>query len=137
MTSHRLSVSVLVLAALALGLTGALACGPDPVGLEACRQIEAARCENAHSCGLSLANPVHRGDSPSLDVAACKRYYEDACLHGLVTTEDPGSVKVQDCVNVINDPTTSCDIVRNPEKDPRCSFLRPPAPAPAVDAATE
>lgn len=137
MTSRRVSVRVLVLAALALGLATAVACGTDPVGVDSCRAIESARCENANSCGIDLSKPVHRGDSPSLDVGACKRYYEDACLHGLVATEDPGSVKVQDCVNVINDPATSCDIVRNPEKHPACAFLIPPAPPPAADAATD
>src|SRR4051812_33957863 len=97
MPSRRMSVGVPVLAALlALGLTTALACGTEPVGVEACRRIETARCENAFSCGIDLSKPVHRGDTPSLDVGACKRYYEDACLHGLVTTEDPGAVKVQE-----------------------------------------
>ena len=133
MTSRRVSVRVLVLAALALGLATALACGTDGVGVDACRQIEGARCESANSCGIDLSKPVHRTDSPSGDVGACKRYYEDACLHGLVTTEDPGAVKVQDCVNVLNDPATSCDIVRNPEKHPSCAFLIPPA-APVVPA---
>jgi len=137
MTS-RLTVRVLVAAALALGLVGGVvACGKDPVGVDACRQIETARCENANSCGIDLSMPVHRGDSPALDVGACKRYYQDACLHGFVASEDPGSVKVQECVNVINDPNTSCDIVRAPEKSPACAFLIPVAPAPEVDAATE
>ena len=136
MTSRRLSVRVLVLAALALGLAAALAC-TNPVGIDACRQIERARCENANSCGIDLSKPVHRGDSPALDVGACKRYYDDACLHGLVTTEDPGAAKVDDCVKVLNDPATGCDIIRNPEKHPACAFLVPPAPAPAADAAAE
>jgi hypothetical protein len=140
MTSRRLSVRVLVLGALALGLAGALACGAEPVGVDACRQIEGARCENANSCGIDLSKPVHRGDTPSIDVGACKRYYDDACLHGLVTTEDPGAVKVQECIDVINNPSTSCDVIRNPEKDTKCSFLIPPTPPPAApeaDAATE
>jgi hypothetical protein len=138
MTVRRLSVRVLVLAALAVGVAGALACGTDPVGVEACRQIEGARCENANSCGIDLSKPVHRGNSPSLDVGACKRYYQDACLHGFVTTVEPGPGMVAACVDVINDPTTSCDVVRNPEKHPACAFLIPPAPpAPAADAATD
>jgi len=139
MTSRRVSVRVLVLAALALGLATALAC-TDPVGVDACRQIEAARCESATGCGIDLSKPVHRGDSPSLDVGACKRYYDDACLHGLVTTVDPGAAKVDECVKIINDPTTSCDVVRSPEKHPACAFLVPPEPppaAPAADAAAE
>ena len=139
MTSRRLTVRVLVPVALALGLASAVACGNDPVGVDACRQIETARCENASSCGIDLSTPVHRGDSPSLDVGACKRYYQDACLHGFVTTEDPGAVRVQECVDVINDPNTSCDVIRAPEKHPSCAFLIPPVAAPAdtADAATE
>jgi len=127
---------VLIPVATALGLAGAVACGKDAVGVDACRQIETARCENANSCGIGLSMPVHRGDSPGLDVGACKRYYQDACLHGFVVTEDPGSVKVQECVNVINDPNTSCDVVRAPGKSPSCAFLLPPATTSTADAAT-
>lgn len=120
-----------------LGVAGAMACGTEPVGVESCRKIEGARCENARSCGIDLSTPVHRGDSPSDDVGACKRYYEDACLHGLVTTTDPGSVAVQACVDAING-TTDCEVVKSPEKSPACAFLLPPAApvAPVVDAAT-
>ena len=138
MTSRRLSVRVLVLAAAALGVATALACTGNAVGVEACKQIETARCENANSCGVDLSKPVHRGDTPSSDVGACKRYYEDACLHGLVTNTDPGAVAVKACVDVLNDPTTSCSVIKNPETHPACAFLTPPAaPAPAPDAATE
>ncbi len=134
MISRRPSVRVLLLVVAASLVVGA-ACGTDPVGVEACRQIERARCESAFGCGIDLAKPVHRGSTPSLDVGACKRYYEDACLHGLVAREDPGAVKVQDCVNAINDPTTSCDVVIAPEKHPSCAFLVPaPAPADAAPA---
>ena len=138
MTSRRQSVRVLVLAALALGLPTALAC-TKPIGVDACRAIETARCENANSCGIDMSRPVHRGDSASSDVGACKRYYDVACLHGLVTSEDPGSAKVDECVKVITDPATTCDIIRNPEKHPSCAFLIPPAPpaAPPPDAAAD
>lgn len=117
------------------GLVSALACGTDPVGVGSCRQIEEARCENANSCGIDLTKPVHRGDSPSLDVGACKRFYQDACLHGLAAPNDPGAVAVQACVDAINN-TSDCEIVKAPEKHPACAFLIPPA-APAADAATE
>jgi hypothetical protein len=119
----------------AVALMSALACGTDPVGVDSCRKIEGARCENAFSCGIDLSNPVHRGDTPSQDVGACKRYYEDACLHGLSIAADPGAVVVQACVDAINN-TTDCEIVKSPEKDPRCAFLVPPA-AVAADAAVE
>lgn len=123
-----------------VAIAAAMACGTDPVGVESCRKIEIARCENANACGIDLSKPVHRGDTPSLDVGACKRYYEDACLHGLVIAEDPGAVVVDACVEAINDPANGCEVVKAPETHPKCSFLLPPAappPAPAVDAATE
>lgn len=115
------------------------ACGTDPVGVESCRRIEHARCENAYGCGISLDEPVHRGDTPSLDIAACKRFYDEACLHGMVAPSDPGAIAVDACVTAIHE-TPDCEIVRAPEKHPDCAFLIPPAPAPepapepAVDA---
>lgn len=134
-------VRAVVAAVVALVLTSALACGTDPVGVDACRQIEGARCENAKSCGISLATPVHRRDGNTTalqdqqDVGACKRFYQDACLHGLATTTDPGAVNTQACVNAINN-ATDCAIVKNPEISPACAFLIPPA-APVVDAAAD
>jgi hypothetical protein len=138
MLLRRAYLRAVVAAVATVGMVGAMACETNAVGVESCRKIEGARCENAFSCGIDLSKPVHRGDSPSDDVGACKRYYEDACLHGLATTEDPGAVAVQACVDAIND-ATDCAIVRNPEKSPACAFLIPPAPpvapAPVADAA--
>jgi hypothetical protein len=129
----RLAALVLASGALATGL----ACGTDPVGVESCRKIEHARCENAPGCGIDLSKPVHRGDTPELSVAACIRFYDDACLHGLVAPSDPGSVAVDACIDAINN--GDCSVVKNPETHPACAFLNPPAqPAPApVDASDE
>jgi hypothetical protein len=142
MLLRRVYVRALVAAVVTLGLASAFACGTDPIGVETCRKIEDARCENAKSCGIDITSqPVHRrdGKTPDLqdqqDVGACKRYYEDACLHGLVTTTDPGAVQAQACVDAINN-ATDCAIVVNPEKAPACAFLLPPAAAPVADAAT-
>ena len=131
------------LAVAAAGLAGllALACGTDPVGVETCRRIEQVRCESAAACGIDLGRPVHRGDSPESAVAACIRYYDDACLHGLAAAEDPGSVQTQACVDAII--TGDCEVVKTPEKHAACAFLVPPppppapAPAPAADAAAD
>ena len=144
MLLRRAYVRAGIAAVVTLGLASALACGTDPVGVESCRQIEGARCENAKSCGIDLSSPVHRRDAPTTDerdqqdVGACKRFYEDACLHGLVTTVDPGAVATQACVEAINS-TLDCDIVKAPEKHPSCAFLLPPAapPAPIADAAAD
>jgi hypothetical protein len=136
-------VQAVVTVLVTLGLASAFACGTDPVGVESCRAIETARCENARSCGIDLSKPVHRRDGTDpekqaqQDVGACKRFYEDQCLHGLVTTVDPGAIQTQACVDAINS-ATDCEIVKSPEKSPACAFLLPPAaPAAAADAATD
>jgi hypothetical protein len=130
---------LLVVAAFGTALMSALACGTDPVGVETCRKIERARCENAPACGVDLSQPTHRGDSPELSVAACIRFYDDACLHGLAAPTDPGNVQTQACIDAIN--TDDCSVVKTPESHPSCVFLVPPEPAPAVvlpvDAAIE
>src|SRR5262249_8311596 len=114
----------------ALGVLGlALACGTDAVGVESCRTIEKTRCENAPRCGIDLTKPRHEGSSPDDHVAACARFYDDACLHGLAAPTDPGAVAVQACVDAIN--AGDCTVVKNPETHPACAFLVPPAPAPA------
>ena len=122
----------------------AFACGTDPVGVDACRRIETVRCESAPACGIDLSRPVHNtgSDEAKSAVAACIRYYDDACLHGIEPSEDPGSVKTQACVDAII--TGSCDIVKTPENHPDCAWLvpppppaAPPTPAPVADAATE
>ncbi len=118
--------AVLVSLAALAGIACVTACANEQTGIEACRAIEGARCENARSCGIDLTSPVHRGTSPSDDVGGCKRYYQDACLHGFAAPKDPGGVAVQVCVDAINQ-ATDCEIVKAPEKSPACSFLVPPA----------
>ena len=125
-------VRFLVVTACFCGIAAAVACGTDPVGVDACRQIEYARCENANSCGIDLSVPTHAGDSPNLDVGACKRFYDTECLHGMNISDDPGSAKTQACVDAINDPNSGCGIVKAPETSPACSFL-----VPSADASTE
>lgn len=112
----------LVPGALALFLGGAVAaCGTDAEGIDSCRILESARCERAKSCGeISLAKPAHEG-SPDEDVAACKRYYRDACLHGLVSQTDPGAIEVEACRVAIE--TGTCDVVKEPALAPACFFL--------------
>ena len=124
--------------ALAVGLVvlvtaGAVAaCGTDAEGIDSCRQLENARCDRAPGCGISLANPPHEG-APDSDVDACKRYYKDACLHGLVSRKDPGDVEVEACEAAIRN--GSCDVVKVPSTDPACVFLLE-AP-PSDDAGTD
>ena len=100
-----------------------LACGTNATGVDSCKKIEGARCENAPSCGIDLSSPTHRGDSPELGVASCIRYYDDACLHGLTVTNDPGATAVQSCVDAIN--AGNCSVVKTPSSHPSCAFLVP------------
>lgn len=121
---------LVALAATAFGVTllSTPACGTDPVGVESCQKIEKVRCESAPGCNISLRRPVH-DDSNGVksDVAACIRYYDDQCLHGLALAKDPGPQAVDACVNAIV--TGDCGIVKEPEKYTACSFLAGPADA--------
>jgi hypothetical protein len=139
---------VLALASCGLALVGASAggCGVEPVGLDACRKIEEARCDQAPRCP---------GDLKVTDVAACKRFYRDQCLHGLPIEADPGAPVIDKCVLAIQTAgactleqsacvavtrpvANGCDIVKSPEVALDCAFLiPPPAAATATPAATD
>lgn len=134
--------SLVVLAAVATAAIGSsAACGNDAVGVDACRRIETVRCESAQACGIDLGRPVHSGSTPENNVAACIRYYDDQCRHGLVTTVEPGQPAVDACVEAIIN--GDCSVVRTPQAHEACKFLVPPAEPPpsppdaAADAATD
>ena len=131
------SLSATLLAGVStFSLVTASGCGTKAVGVDACRDIEQARCRAGDPCGLID------------DVAACERYYRDHCLHGLATAP-PAGASVEACVQVIrgagecaeSDPetpleecessvpaptfglATACDVVRHPELATECAFL--------------
>ena len=126
----------------AMGAAAAVACGNGAVGVQACRDIEAARCEAAQFCpqslgeaeGTDLSSPVPIGDP----VAACVRYYNDACLHGLETSASPSNVAVNQCVSAIQaagkaaskGDAGACTTVVAPQNASPCAFLVP------IDAGT-
>ena len=137
----------MLVVALAAGVVGsaAIGCAITPVNPDGCRKIEDARCDAVVSCSTY----------PNFDVAACKRFYRDQCLHGLASQTDPGEPLLNACVSAIqasgacakagaatcnagpSSPAVApCDLLAHPEKYGECSFLAPPA-APVVDAATE
>lgn len=127
-------VSVVLLAALAL-FASSTACGTDPVGVDACRRIEKVRCESAPTCGIDLRRQPHSGDTPESDVAACIRFYDDECLHGLTLTREPAASDVDACVNAIIN--GDCTVVSKPETHPDCAFLAPAPAATPVDSGTD
>jgi hypothetical protein len=110
------------------------ACGTDATGVQACRQIQEARCQQAPPCEIALQPPYH---SSGTDMEACTRFYNDACLHGLASGNDPGPIAVSACVAAINAASTTdggCSIVASPQTASACAWL---APSTAPDAATE
>jgi hypothetical protein len=120
--------------ALVAALALPLACSSGAVGVDACKQVEHARCQAASACNVSLEPPYHTAGS---DVDACIRFYDVACLHGLVTGSDPGSAAVSTCVAAISGHPCAAgkpNLVVSPEQDPACSWLVPPVSAPAADA---
>ena len=114
-------------------------CGTDAVGVDTCRDIEAARCEAASHCPDIFE--IH-------DVEACRLYYRDQCLHGLAIQREPGAPLVRDCVEAIEQAgrcadrdtpldecgsleedssgaTSVCELIGAPELLEACSFLVP------------
>ncbi|WP_050432695.1 hypothetical protein [Chondromyces crocatus] len=85
-----------VLAALgALSAFGAVlspGCGTDAVGVDACRQIEDARCQAASVCGYDEAQ-----------VKTCREFYRDQCLRGIQNAEhgEPAESEVEGCIAAV------------------------------------
>jgi len=96
----------------------AASCGTSPVGVNACKQIEEARCRRAPACGVSLQPPFSTSGS---DVDECIRFYDVECLHGL-EVPDPGPAAVSACVSAVQ--SSACD-AGSPlfETDPSCDWL--------------
>lgn len=120
---------------LALALSGAAslaACGTDATSVDGCRKIEEARCRRAQACGVDLEHIKHPGTSADDALSGCIRYYHEACLHGTVSTQDPGPTAVQSCVDAVTSGT--CDVVKAPETVTACGWMIP-APT-STDAGT-
>ena len=119
-----------VLLAVALGLAPAMgACGTSATGVSACKSIEEARCRQVPNCpNVSVSPPLWYTTGSAVD--ACLRFYDTACLHGLSIGSDPGTSAVNQCVAAINN---SCATVAEPQTDPNCAWLIPPAEEDAGD----
>lgn len=94
----RLTVAAMAALGLALPVLGALtSCGTDAAAIEACRQIEAARCDAMQACGMSAAAAV-----------ACTDFYRDQCLHGVDNPEaEPTTAEIDACVAAVK-ATSAC-----------------------------
>lgn len=133
MTSLRTAAAA-VLSTLSAFLV-ASGCGSDAVGVDACRDIEAARCEAAQHCGF-LDESVEQ----------CQRFYRDHCLHGIKSGKEPGDIALDRCIGAIQKAgqcakdgkatlvdcqwggetplTTPCEVVQFPQDIEECGFLR-------------
>ncbi len=88
-------------------------CGTDAVGIDACRQIESARCDVAPRCvGFADAPPIETEQQ----VQNCREFYRDHCLLGLENIDaEAGQGEIDSCVKAIRD-TADC-------KDPKKSTM--------------
>jgi hypothetical protein len=77
-------------AALPIGIA-MMSCGTDAVAVDACRQIETARCNAAPAC------------SPGFDVDGCTLFYRDACLVGIGNADagDVVAAQIQGCITAL------------------------------------
>jgi len=82
-------------------------CGSDAVGIDACRQIEEARCEAARTCGLPRTG-TPPGSVTDEQVESCKLFYRDQCLHGIQNDQtETTEADTQQCVAAVN-AATAC-----------------------------
>jgi hypothetical protein len=125
---RRRVLVALGLANLALAVLG-VACGSSAVGVDACKSIEEARCNELPDCpNVQVSPPIWYTTGTA--VQACVRYYDTACAHGLSIGTTPSTTQVSDCVTAIK---SSCAVVAEPQTDPNCAWLVPPAAEDAGD----
>lgn len=117
-----------VVAVCGVVVCGVIACG-NAVGTDACQTIEHARCKWIVQCygdaaggNYGLPTPRSGQTTTSTPVDDCMRFYDDACLHGMVTNVPPTDNEVKTCVDAI-DNATDCTIIKNPETSAACTFL--------------
>jgi hypothetical protein len=119
-------------AVLALALSSAAVapcaagCNSDAVGVDACKAVEEARCQQVPNCpSIQVSPPIQYTSGSATD--ACIRYYDTACGHGLAVS-DPGTQAVNACVAAITNHGTdnNCDWVSYPWHAPDCAWLSPP-----------
>jgi hypothetical protein len=111
-----------------------LGCGSGAIDVQACQEIETARCNQAPKCPAIDLEPPY--STSGTDVQACIRFYQVACLHGL-TESPPTGQSVSECVDRINsaEGDAACSIIEEPWSVDACAWLNPPAlPEASTDA---
>jgi hypothetical protein len=102
----------------ALALSAGIGCGPTASGVDACKQVEEARCQRAAVCGISTEPPYSTNETPA---DACIRFYDVACMHGS-SVPVPPAAQVTACVIAIG--KSACDGGAPLfETDPACDWL--------------
>ncbi|NUO49939.1 MAG: hypothetical protein HOV80_13880 [Polyangiaceae bacterium] len=94
------------------GLFLTYGCGTDAVGVDACRQIEEARCDAAPAC---TGDQFTFGIRTEEQVRNCKALYRDQCLHGIENAggsdedevDEPSDGNVDKCIKAIK-ATANC-----------------------------
>jgi hypothetical protein len=126
----RLSAVLAVCLALTPVAASVAACGSSASGVDACKSIEEARCNQVPNCpNVEVSPPIWFTSGTAVE--ACVRYYDTACLHGLSIGSTPSAADLNACVAAINN--NGCDVVASPETDPSCAWLVPPAEEDAGD----
>jgi hypothetical protein len=77
---------------------GLIACDTGAAGIEACRQIEAVRCEQAPVC---FGDPAGTTIQTEDQVANCKTFYQDHCLVGTESATDVDQDVIDACTAAI------------------------------------
>lgn len=74
-------------------------CGTDAVGVEACRQVEMARCDLAPLCAGFDGSPNIKTAEQTQN---CRQLYSDHCLLGLENTKsEVGQADIDACVKAL------------------------------------
>jgi hypothetical protein len=134
-------------------------CDTGAAGIEACRQIEAKRCELAPVC---FGDPAGTTIQTEDQVKNCQTFYQDHCLVGLESATDADQDQIDGCVAAIeaaaacktakaktigvcdNPPKlrsgasgmTPCEILAAPEHLSACKFVESSTTAATTAAAT-
>ena len=107
-----------------LAVALAAGCSTGAVGVDACKQIEEARCRQIPSCPSLSLQPLYSPSGSAVD--ACIRYYDVDCLHGLAVGSEPSQDELTACVAAIQ-MAGACATVADPQTNPACAWLVPPA----------